>query len=53
LNNRRNADISKGLIFRSLSLKPAQCGQFQKDVTFSFLKFYAMPNVRAAAVVTS
>ena len=45
LNKRRNADINKGLIFRSLSLKPANYRLFQNDVTVSFLKFYVIRNV--------
>lgn len=53
LNNRRNADISKVLIFRSLSLKPANYRQFQNDLTVSFLKFSVIRKVRPAAIATS
>ena len=42
----------KSLIFRSLSMNPANYRQFQKDVTVSFLKFYLIRNVRTAAIDT-
>jgi len=42
----------KILIFRSLSLKPANYREFKKDVTVYFLKFYVIRNVRAAKIDT-